>query len=144
MVFVATTNSSVYALDADDPGYRGGWLWHTRLTRAGELSLSLETGPGQLVQGSIGILGTPVIDRSRNALYVVARTTEGRQVRQYLHALDLTTGRDKVPPRDISASTSNADGTPVEDDAIPHDHVGDVRPDRRDDTGVGLPVKNGT
>lgn len=124
VVFVATTNSSVYALDADDPSYRGGWLWHTRLTRAGELSLSLETGPGQLVQGSIGILGTPVIDRSRNALYVVARTTEGRQVRQYLHALDLTTGRDKVPPRNISASTSNADGTFVFDPRLQNQRAG--------------------
>jgi hypothetical protein len=45
--------------------------------------------------GAIGILGTPVIDRARGAMYLVARTKEGAEYVQTLHALDIVTGKEK-------------------------------------------------
>jgi hypothetical protein len=52
------------------------------------------------MNGQMGIVGTPVIDKARGALYVVALTRagalfgEGTGFIQRLHALDLATGAD--------------------------------------------------
>jgi hypothetical protein len=45
--------------------------------------------------GTIGILGTPVIDRARGTIYVVTRTKEGPSYVQTLHALDIVTGKHR-------------------------------------------------
>ncbi|NML16582.1 PQQ-binding-like beta-propeller repeat protein [Azohydromonas caseinilytica] len=45
--------------------------------------------------GNVGVIGTPVIDRGRNAIYLVSRTKAGAQYVQTLHALDLSTGNQK-------------------------------------------------
>jgi outer membrane protein assembly factor BamB len=55
--------------------------------------------------GAIGILGTPVIDRSRGAIYFVTRTKEGSSYVQTLHALDIATGKHKPnSPKEIARS----------------------------------------
>ena len=108
VVYVATTGGIVYALDADDPGFEGGLLWQSRLTRGDEFPQSGEGIKG-VVQGSAGILGTPVIDRSRRAIYVVARTQSAGVSKQFLHALDLVTGAERIAPHEI-ASTLNVQG----------------------------------
>lgn len=100
VVFVATTSGIVYALDADDPGVEGGLLWQSRLTRGGEFPQPGEGHRG-VVQGNAGILGTPVVDRGRRALYVVARTQSAGVSKQFLHVLDLVTGVDRVAPQEI-------------------------------------------
>jgi outer membrane protein assembly factor BamB len=74
VLYVATTNNLVYALDADDPGADGGLLWQVRLTNEGALPAPPSDKTVRTVQGNLGILSTPVIDRTRGALYVVARS----------------------------------------------------------------------
>jgi len=92
VVYVATTSDMLYALDADDPQRTGGLLWQHRLTQGGELA---PESVDARVQGSEGILSTPVIDRGRNTIYAVARDRNGAKVIHRLYALDLATGREK-------------------------------------------------
>ena len=59
--------------------------------------------------GNIGIIGTPVIDRVRNAIYLVARTKTGATYAQTLHALDLSTGHERAQsPVVIARDTSQS------------------------------------
>ena len=68
VLYVATTNNLVYALDADDPGSDGGLLWQVRLTDHGALPApSVKTA--LTVQGNIGILEYAV-HRSRAGHYL--------------------------------------------------------------------------
>jgi hypothetical protein len=91
VVYFATENDSVYALDAATmTGSTATVLWKTPLAQAGETAAkSLPCGGTPS-----GVMGTPVIDRARNAIYVVAmsQNTATNAVIQRLHALDLTTG----------------------------------------------------
>ena len=91
VVYFATENDSVYALDAATiTGTTATVLWKTPLAPAGETAAkSLPCGPTPT-----GVMGTPVIDRARNAIYVVAmsQNSSTNAVIQRLHALDLTTG----------------------------------------------------
>ena len=99
VLYVATEHDSVYAFDADT----GASLWHVSLLGAGETT-SDTLGCGQVVP-EIGITSTPVIDRSRGAIYVVAMSKMGSTYFQRLHALDITTGTELFGgPRDIQAS----------------------------------------
>jgi hypothetical protein len=94
VLYVVTEHDSIYAFDADSIGTGGGTvLWHATALLSGETT-SDTRGCGQ-VSPEIGITATPVIDRSRNAIYVVAmsKDTSGNYF-QRLHALDLTTGTE--------------------------------------------------
>src|SRR5262249_19239858 len=78
VLFVATENDSVYALDANDPtaGPRhNGVLWQDSFI---DPAHGVTPVPFQDVESGdivpiIGITGTPVIDRSLNTLYVVSK-----------------------------------------------------------------------
>jgi hypothetical protein len=99
VLYVATEHDSVYAFDADT----GASLWQVSLLGAGETT-SDTLGCGQVVP-EIGITSTPVIDRSRGAIYVVAMSKMGSTYFQRLHALDITTGTELFGgPRNIQAS----------------------------------------
>jgi hypothetical protein len=90
VVYFATENDSVYALDASSfSGTTATVLWKAPLLPSGETAAtSLPCGPTPT-----GIMATPVIDRARNAIYVVAMTQDkSNNVYHRLHALDLTTG----------------------------------------------------
>ncbi|MFZ0769858.1 MAG: Ig-like domain-containing protein [Candidatus Sulfotelmatobacter sp.] len=107
VVYVATTNDSVFAFDADTPG-TGVPLWQVSLIDATGTTepvslLGCATGNGYT---EVGIIGTPVIDLSTNTMYVVAKTIEnGTSYVFTLHALDITTGAEKLGgPVPISAS----------------------------------------
>jgi hypothetical protein len=69
---------------------------------------SSDVNCGDLVP-EIGITGTPVIDTTTNTLYVSVETKEYNPQTQTkpsdhtLHALDIRTGLDKVPPHNITA-----------------------------------------
>jgi chitodextrinase len=108
VIIVATTHDSLYAFDADaSPCVT---LWHVNLIdnphggTAGETSVP--SGPTGNLVGSgfgditpeVGITGTPVIDPSTNTLYVVSKSViaSGPTFFQRLHALDLTTGSEKL------------------------------------------------
>jgi hypothetical protein len=94
VLYVVTEHDSVLAFDADSVnGATGTFLWKTSALQAGESS-SDDRGCGQ-VTPEIGITSTPVIDRTRNAIYVVAVSKDsGGNYFHRLHALDLTTGKE--------------------------------------------------
>jgi len=91
IVYVTTVNNSVYAFDANDAEAVAP-LWHVNFGTPA----NLHSAPfGCLdINGQMGIIGTPVIDKARGVLYVVALTRVGDSYAQRLHALDLATGAD--------------------------------------------------
>lgn len=99
VVFVETQNNSVYAFDADATGSNPTTFWHVNL--GPPLQVYDSGGPWP----AVGILSTPVIDATTNTMYLVAHVSNASSSYQ-LHALDITTGNDKVSPAGISASYS--------------------------------------
>jgi hypothetical protein len=109
VVYVATENDSVYAFDADQRRAVPP-LWHTSFLHPPSVTAvpSIELYkkyPNKDITPQVGITGTPVIDPATGILYVVAFTKEHRQYVQRLHALDISTGREKPgSPITIQAS----------------------------------------
>jgi len=98
VVYVATEQDQVYAFDADsDQGSDAQPLWHASFINPAKginPVPSSDEGCGDLTPW-IGITGTPVIDPTTNTLYVVANTKDNGVYYQQLHALDVTTGKEK-------------------------------------------------
>ncbi len=91
VVYITTVNNSVYAFDANDAANHQP-LWHVNFGTPANL---YDADFGCLdMNGNYGIVGTPVINSDKTALYVVALTHTGRHFEQRLHALDLSTGAD--------------------------------------------------
>src|SRR6266566_1149325 len=103
VVFVATENDTVYALDADQTTAVAP-LWKTSLLPSGATPVPYTAVSCGDLQPVIGITGTPVIDASTGTMYVVAYSLEGGNYVYRLHALDVTTGKDKSPPIVIQGS----------------------------------------
>ena len=106
VLYVATEHDSVYAFDADSVnGTTSAFLWRSSVLGAGEQP-SDDRGCTSQVSPEIGITSTPVVDRSRNAIYVVAMSKNGSgNYFQRLHALDLATGAELFGgPTTISAT----------------------------------------
>jgi hypothetical protein len=106
VLYVATEHGSVYAFDADSiNGMTSASLWKITTLGNGETP-SDQVGGCNQVSPEIGITATPVIDRTRNAIYVVAmsKNSSGNYF-QRLHALDLTTGKELFSgPHTITAT----------------------------------------
>ncbi len=103
VVFVATTNNSVYAFDADS----GRQYWHVNLGPA----FTIQNGGFTCkdVLGSSGIMSTPVIDPNSKTLYVVAQTWVNNTSAHKLHALNIANGADNSgSPVTLSANTFNS------------------------------------
>ena len=103
VLFVVTESDSVYAFDADTLTQ----LWHNAvLNNTGE-SPSDDHGCGQ-VEPTIGITSTPVIDLGagpNGTIFVVAMSKDtGGNYHQRLHALDVTTGLDRMAATDVQAT----------------------------------------
>lgn len=119
VLYFATENDSVYAVDADSvSGSSATVLWKTSAVLSGESPLSTsDTGCGYI--NPVGIMSTPVIDRTQNAIYVVAASRDsGGTTHHRLHALDLTNGNELFGgPTEITATFpgkgGNSDGTTV-------------------------------
>ncbi|HWY30631.1 MAG TPA: Ig-like domain-containing protein, partial [Candidatus Acidoferrum sp.] len=119
VLYFATENDSVYAVDADSiSGTTATVLWRITAHPAGETPLTtVDTGCGYL--NPVGIMSTPVIDRARNAIYVVASSRDSGGVTHHrLHALDLTNGSELFGgPTEITATFpgkgGNSNGTTV-------------------------------
>jgi hypothetical protein len=91
VVIATTVNNSVYAFDANDASADLP-LWHVNFGTPASLH---DADFGCLdINGGMGIIGTPVIDADKTALYVVALTKTRDGFEQRLHALDLATGAD--------------------------------------------------
>jgi len=94
VLYIVTEHGSVFAFDADSVhGDTGKQLWTVSTQLPGEVP-SDDRGCYQ-VTPEIGITSTPVIDRGRGAIYVVAvsKNTTGNYFHR-IHALDLTTGKE--------------------------------------------------
>ena len=101
VVIVCTMHNSVYAFDAD-PAAGGRTLWH--------VNLGPSVPSGIDIDPEIGILSTGVIDLPHKVVYVVAETLQNNGRVFSLHALDLTSGAERMNgPVTITASVA---GTP--------------------------------
>ena len=117
VIIVATQHESLYAFDADATPCTT--LWHVNLVDSAHGGSSGETsvpsgGAGALVGSGygdispeVGITGTPVIDPTSTTIYVVSKSVNAStQFFQRLHAIDLTTGAERVAPHSIDSSIS--------------------------------------
>ncbi|MGH9695065.1 MAG: pyrrolo-quinoline quinone, partial [Bryobacteraceae bacterium] len=103
VVYAATENDSVYAIDANT----GAVLWRVTLLAAGETS-SDDRGCGQ-VTPEIGITATPVIDLTagpHGSIYLLTMSKDqSGKYHHRLHALDITTGQEEFAgPIEIAAT----------------------------------------
>ena len=124
VLYVATENDTVYALDAASiSGTSATILWQTRVLPTGEAPAT------SLPCGNInpnGVTATPVIDRTRNAIYVVAMSQDSSgNIFHRLHGLDLASGKELfVGPTTITATYpgkgGNSNGTVVTFDPKVH------------------------
>jgi hypothetical protein len=110
-VYLATMSDSVYAFNASE-GAASGPLWSRSLLPDGAVPVRNTDMTGACggqytdISGNIGVMGTPVVDRSTNTLYLVARTREGSSTFvQRLHAIDIRDGTERPnSPVTIAAS----------------------------------------
>lgn len=97
VVFASTEHDSVYAFDADQRNNVAP-LWHTSFINPGggiNTVSSVNDVFCTVLSPEYGITGTPVIDINTQTLYVVAATNEHGTIFTRLHALDITTGKER-------------------------------------------------
>jgi hypothetical protein len=113
VIYFGTENDSVYAVDAGSiAGASATVLWKTSVLAPGESTVPLASiGCGNI--DPVGVTSTPVIDRSRNALYVLSYSIDGSgNFYHRLHALSLTTGKELFGgPVTITATVAGSHGT---------------------------------
>jgi hypothetical protein len=115
VVYVATVNNSLYAYDGDD----GTRYWARNVSASGmrpprNADMTGACGGSYAdFSGNIGIVGTPVIDATRQILYVVARSTDGNAFVQHLHAVSLVDGSEMAgsPVRITATYPGTGDGS---------------------------------
>ena len=97
VVYIATQHNTVYAFDADNArGSNAAPLWAVSLNDGGTPDPISDFGCNGTHYSEIGIMGTPVIDPAKTTLYVVAKTLTGTVRNFSLHALDITTGAERL------------------------------------------------
>jgi len=97
VLYVATAHDSVYGFDADT----GARLLYASL---GTFVPSTVIGTSN-IRDAVGIIGSPVIDQSTNTLYVVTKTYEKDEQIFRVHALDITSLKERAySPKVVTAS----------------------------------------
>jgi len=98
VIYTATENNTVYAIDADS----GAIL----LQKNFGTPVPISALPGGCSDNSaiVGITATPVLDTTAQALYVITYTYENNAAIYRLHALDLHNLADKVSPVVVTGS----------------------------------------
>lgn len=105
VIYVTTVNNSVYAFDANEASASTP-IWHVNFGTPANLH---DANFGCLdINGKMGIIGTPVINRQSGTLYVVALTRAGGGFIQRLHALDIATGAD-LPDSPVTIAAKDFD-----------------------------------
>jgi hypothetical protein len=113
VVYVATMHDSVYAFDADRAGTSP--LWMTSIftySPAGATTVpaTVKKNAGTTGWTEVGIISTPVIDPASGTLYLVAETYESGHVMHRLHALDVSSGQEKLGGPATIAATYTLNG----------------------------------
>jgi len=115
VVYAVTMHDGVYAFDADNnQGANAQPLWYVSfLNPANDITSVPQADEGCSVgYTEFGIQGTPVIDTTKNAIYIEAITKENGNYVHRLHALDLGTGAELFGgPTVIAASVEINGGT---------------------------------
>jgi len=102
VVYVATGNNTVYAIDAES----GTVLLSPNFGAPVKAPLGCHNnGP------NVGITSTPVIDLTSNIMYVMVYTNSVSGPAYTIHALDIGSLTDKVSPQIVVASHTLTDGT---------------------------------
>lgn len=96
VVYVTTSNDSVYAIDGDT----GKELWKRSFLSSGVTPVS---GTNTKISTQTGILSTPVIDPVKQALFVVVETSENSATYfpHRLHSISLATGQELTPDPEL-------------------------------------------
>jgi hypothetical protein len=97
VVYAVTMHDSVFAFDADsNQGTSRSPLWYVNFLDPAKGITSVPQSDEGCSVGytEFGIQGTPVIDPSQNAMYLLAMTKENGAYVHRLHALDLGTGAE--------------------------------------------------
>ena len=114
VLFVATSNDSVYAFDADSNGGTNAQpIWKISLLTAdhgagaGAAAVPWQDTGSPDVAPTVGITGTPTIDPATNTMYLVANTKENGTYFSRLHAIDIVTGAERPnSPANITATVA--------------------------------------
>jgi hypothetical protein len=108
IVILATDNDSISAYDAHD----GAVIWRRSLIPTGETIVTPQfTGCINMLHA--GVSGTPVIDRARDAVYVVAESLSAgsqQHITFRLYSIALGTGLNRSAPVTIYGETHGANG----------------------------------
>jgi hypothetical protein len=109
VIYAATMHDSVYAFDADSSGSA---LWKTSLLPAGAtpVPMNVQQCQGVTQWTEVGIVSTPVIDPASGTLYVVAKSYENSATVFRLHALDVTSGKEKLGGPVVISATYTLNG----------------------------------
>ena len=118
ILYFATENDSVYAVEADTiSGSSATVLWKTTVHPSNEAPLvPSDAGCGYI--NPVGVISTPVIDRGRNAIYVMSASKDSSgNVHHRMYALNLTDGNILFGPTLVAATYpgkgGNSNGTTV-------------------------------
>jgi len=114
VLFIETSNDSMYAFDADsNGGANANPIWKVSLTAtdhgaaSGATAIPWQDTSSPDVAPTIGITGTPVIDPTTNTMYVVSNTKENGNYFARLHAIDITSGAERSgSPVEIKATVA--------------------------------------
>ncbi|MDP4283978.1 MAG: hypothetical protein Q8891_06110 [Bacteroidota bacterium] len=112
VVYIATVNNTVYAYDGDN----GQLYWQKNYTAQGMRPPRNTDMTGACggyysdFSGNIGIVGTPVIDSATLTIYFVARSTDGTNYVQYLHAVNILDGNEMPGSPVKITATYNGNG----------------------------------
>jgi hypothetical protein len=108
VLYVVTMHDVIYAFNADAPG-PPLWTVDLRNPAAGITPYYSASFANQewvhAIGDAFGIHSTPVIDPNSNLMYLVAQTSEPAGVVYRLHAFDIRSGAEPIPPVVIQATS---------------------------------------
>lgn len=115
VLFVATSNDTLYAFDADtSPCLQ---LWRVSLIDAAHGGTA-----GEITNKDFGVIGTPVIDPVSGTLYAVSRSLNAAATAGYhrLHAIDTASGSERAGSPVAITATYSIPGTTATFDPLQH------------------------